>query len=81
MTGMRHSRHAGEVRIDKGIPIPNYLAGRYPFGKMKVGDSFLLMKGDGPGVVRRAGRETANNGERFVVLKVKAKAYRCWRTK
>lgn len=33
-----------EFEIDKGVPVPTTYGGRkkYPFGQMKIGDSFLV---------------------------------------
>jgi len=63
------------MKIESGIPLPE----RYPFAKMKVGDSFLIPES----VSRHAAavaalRYGAANGKKFTTRKT-PEGYRCWR--
>lgn len=73
-----------EIKIEKNIPIPNRErhVSKYPFGKMKVGDSFFLLATDtNANKIRSAAAWYAvRNGFKFTVRK-EGEGVRCWRIK
>ena len=65
-----------QPRIDKNVPLPK----KYPFAKMKIGDSFAVP----PDVNRSAVSVAAmrfgrKHGMKFTVRQVADKTFRCWR--
>jgi hypothetical protein len=63
------------IKIESGIPMPN----KYPFFKMRVGDSFAVPKGvDRTAVAVSALRHARKTGTKFTVRKT-PEGYRCWR--
>ncbi len=65
-----------ELAVDKRVPIPV----KFPFAKMKVGDSFAV-----PRDVKRAAVSVAamrfgrKHDMRFTVRQMPDKTFRCWR--
>ena len=65
-----------QPRIDKQFPIPI----KYPFAKMKIGDSFAVPPDvKRPAVTVAAMRYGRKHGMRFTVRQVADKTFRCWR--
>jgi hypothetical protein len=64
------------MKIDKRVPLPY----KFPFAKMKIGDSFAV-----PPDVKRAAVSVAamrygrKHGMKFTVRQVADKTFRCWR--
>lgn len=65
---------AEEVKIDKGIPLPSPRQ-KYPFDKMKVGESFFSVKNS---VVNLSSKHNKSGKAKFTCRKVKD-GYRVWR--
>ncbi len=68
----------GEIKIDKGIPIPNRTGGRnrkYPVGEMGIGDSFLC---ESKTRINVAGWHKSMAPKRFVTRKTE-EGWRIWR--
>ena len=64
------------MKIDKKIPIPT----KFPFAKMKTGDSFAVPPDvKRPAVTVAAMRFGRKNGMKFTVRQVADKTFRCWR--
>jgi hypothetical protein len=65
-----------QIKIESGVPIRN----KYPFGEMKVNDSFAV-----PPTIKRttinvaAKRFGDKHGMKFTVRMVDDRSYRCWR--
>ena len=79
-----------EIKIDKGIPVPQLTSGRrriYPFHAMDVGDSFAVVVGAdrNSGVVLRNVRQRAAVGLKGAICEARVEdgvdVIRCWRTK
>lgn len=71
------------IESDVVMPEREWGTGRkpiYPFGQMKVGDSFMLPKKLNKKVMSASNYFGRRNGKKFSVLKVKG-GYRCWRIK
>lgn len=73
------------VKIEKNIAMPMYFGkyNKYPFGKMAIGDSFLIDQTHNVQSVRQAASHYAKRNNRdwkFSILKT-ADGYRCWRIK
>ena len=70
-----------EIKIDKNVPLPNGL-GKYckwPFGEMKIGDSFEVDADQGY-TIRTSASYYAKRHEGFrFSIRRHGKAYRCWR--
>jgi hypothetical protein len=71
------------AKIERNIPLPIQRGhySTYPFGEMKVGDSFLVRVGDQPDRLRQAACHYARRSGvkmKFSILKI-ADGYRCWR--
>lgn len=65
-----------QPRIDKNVPIPV----KFPFAKMKIGDSFAVPPDvKRPAVTVAAMRFGRKYGVKFTVRQVADKTYRCWR--
>lgn len=73
------------IEIDKGIPIPPLVRPprKWPWNRMKVGDSFFI-EGDKTTAARIRGaaneRARTHPGEKYTV-RTKDKGARCWRIK
>jgi hypothetical protein len=65
---------AGEIKIEKGIPIPTPRK-KYPFFTMKVGESFFS---DKPGVANLSSIHSRKGKEKFTCRKVEG-GWRVWR--
>jgi len=66
-----------EVTIEKGIEVPKpYRSGRYPWGKMDVGDSFLIEGKEALGSVYNANK--SHKPKHFIARKTDA-GVRVWR--
>jgi len=50
------------IKIEKGIPIPEFSKSKYPFDQMKVGDSFFALK---PNLGSSMMNAQARNGFKF----------------
>jgi hypothetical protein len=63
------------IKIESGIPMP----AKFPFAKMKIGDSFLIPVGVNKSTVSvYANRHAKKTGTKFTVRKT-PDGYRCWR--
>lgn len=72
---------SNETKIEKGVPLPSKVApnGRYPFGTMEIGDSFVVEEG--------AMKRTSAVGYAFAhthapkkfIFRREGDHYRCWR--
>lgn len=75
------------IKIEKGIPLakkknnlPRHQT-KYPFAKMKIGDSFLAPKGTTRNAMAAAAKyHGLKLGYTFTVRQV-GKSFRCWRVK
>jgi hypothetical protein len=71
------------IKIEKNIKIPAMYGrySKYPFGEMKVGDSFLIERADELGNLRQAASHWArrNGGKAKFSIRKWEKAFRCWR--
>lgn len=70
------------IKIEKGIKRPNPRSGpcKYPWLEMKVGDSFLLKKGDGNSIRSAASLAGFRYKMKFSVSFTE-EGYRVWRVK
>lgn len=70
-----------EVRIDKGIPIPEFLVVNYPWDDLDVGDSFLIraIHNEAMRLLVDAGRKRPDRI--FHVQKMEKGVYRVWLVK
>lgn len=71
------------MRVESDIAIPSGRFSRgapnkYPFGKMDVGDSFVVMKGDETKIRNASQQYGKRYSMKFSVRKHK-QDYRCWR--
>lgn len=71
-----------DVKIEKGIPIP--LRGqysKYPFGQMKIGDSFLIEEKHVASKVSQAAAQFARRAKKPLKFAVRhtPDGHRCWR--
>lgn len=72
-------------KIDSDVPAPSSLPGRrrYPFGEMKVGDSFLIADGLDYNRIANSAHSFAranSRGWKFSIRKT-PEGHRCWRIK
>lgn len=78
---------AEAVRVEQGVPLPGRPApyttrrAKYPFARMKIGDSFETPKPGVSSAVKKYRDRMAELGEvvAFLVRKQKNGRYRCWR--
>jgi hypothetical protein len=61
--------------IEKGVPIP----GRFPFGEMEMGDSFVITTKRSTAAVA-ARRYGDKHGMKFITRQMPDGTIRCWRT-
>jgi hypothetical protein len=68
------------IEIDRGIPLPPPAKGKYPFARMRVGDSFFVDDLARISAVRTAlrYRMRCHHGERYTARK-KPTGIRVWR--
>lgn len=75
--GRQKGRGVSTYRIERGIPIPTSIgAVRYPFAKMKIGDSFVAEEPARQAAYNYGGR----HGKQFTVRKINSRGeIRIWR--
>lgn len=83
------AKKAAGFKVEKNIPLPArqirrfHRTSKYPFARMKVGDSFAIKGGDRAAMaVRQAvhGYQRKAKGQKFSVRRFE-ESYRCWRLK
>lgn len=73
-----------DYELDSGIPVPKVVAqARYPFGKMKPGDSFVIKEEDRVRVSVAASQYARRSPLKikFATRKMEDGTVRIWRTK
>lgn len=73
MDGHRRS----EIQIESDVPLPSRKPAKYPFGKMKIGESFFAAV-DPKLLTNAAGGYGRSHNMKFAVRTVEGGA-RCWR--
>lgn len=64
------------MKIESNIPVPT----KFPFGQMKVNDSFAVpVKVKRPAIAVAAMRYGKKHGMKFTVRQMPDKTLRCWR--
>lgn len=71
-----------EIKIETKVPVPaNYNGGRgkYPFAKMKIGESFYVATKDCPGVRSSANQYHQIHKDFTFTVRAEKDGYRVWR--
>jgi hypothetical protein len=74
------------IEIEKGIPLPPAGTGshpnrKYPLTEMKIGDSFLIQKGNQGSIRSHMTRQGRLLGRSFSVRQQTDGSFRCWRVR
>ena len=71
-----------KFKIEKGIPMPSRRNGSlYPFGQMKVGDSFVVTGEHCKSIHQALYYQNTKSGMKFTGRKLDEGKYRVWRVK
>lgn len=71
------------IKIDKDIPIPEKGQFKYPYTRLKVGESFAVAASDRPTTVASAVQAWGRRHRRRFIFRQHGpkKVMRCWRTR
>ena len=67
------------IMIEKNVPIPEPRRRKYPFSKMKIGDSFFIE--DTSAKVRASASSYGKRLNREFITRREGNGVRCWRVK